>query len=145
MSDDKFIMFRNRLEKVFRHLGKQAKRLQVSCYRLYDHDLPEFPFCIEVYEQNLYIAEYKRRHGMSEEEHDVWMEKSIDVIREVLKVKNENIFLKLRQKKPGRLGQYQKKEERKIEFIVEENGLKFIVNLSDYLDTGLFLDHRITR
>lgn len=145
MPDDKFIMFRNRLEKVFRHLSKQAKKLQVSCYRIYDHDLPEFPFCIETYGQNIYIAEYKRRHGMNEDEHDDWMEKSITVIREVLKVENENIFLKLRQKKPGRLGQYQKTEEKKKEFIVEENGLKFIVNLSDYLDTGLFLDHRMTR
>lgn len=138
-------MFRNRLEKVFRHLGKQAKRLHVSCYRIYDHDLPEFPFCIEIYEQNIYIAEYKRRHGMTEDERDDWMEKSIAVIREILKVENENIFLKLRQKKPGRLGQYQRTEEKKKEFIVAENGLKFIVNLSDYLDTGLFLDHRLTR
>lgn len=145
MSDDKFIMFRNRLEKVFRHLSKQAKKLAVSCYRIYDHDLPEFPFCIEIYDQNIYIAEYRRRHGMNEEEHEDWMEKSITVIREILKVKNENIFLKLRQRKPGRLGQYQKTEEKKKEFIVEENGLKFIVNLSDYLDTGLFLDHRMTR
>ena len=145
MSDDKFIMFRNRLEKVFRHLGKQAKRLQVSCYRIYDHDLPEFPFCIEIYGQNIYIAEYKRRHGMNEDEHEDWMEKSITVIREILKANNENIFLKLRQKKPGRLGQYQKTEEKKKQFIVDENGLRFIVNLSDYLDTGLFLDHRMTR
>lgn len=145
MSDDKFIMFENRLEKVYRHLGKQAKRLGVSCYRVYDHDLPEFPFCIEVYERNIYLAEYRRRHGMSEEEHDAWMEKSIELICKILKVKKENIYLKLRQKKPGRLGQYQKTGEKKAEFIVEENGLRFIVNLSDYLDTGLFLDHRVTR
>ncbi|HET6723854.1 MAG TPA: class I SAM-dependent methyltransferase [Chitinophagaceae bacterium] len=145
MSEDKFIMFGNRLEKVFRHLSKQAKKLQVSCYRIYDHDLPEFPFCVEIYGQNIYIAEYKRRHGMNEDEHEDWMEKSISVIREILKARNENIFLKLRQKKPGRLGQYQKTEEKKKEFIVEENGLKFIINLSDYLDTGLFLDHRMTR
>lgn len=138
-------MFRNRLEKVYRHLGKQAKKLSVSCYRLYDHDLPEFPFCIEIYGDHIYVAEYKRRHGMSEQEHDEWMEKSIIVICEILKVKKENIFLKLRQKKPGRLGQYQKTGERKTGFIVEENGLKFIINLSDYLDTGLFLDHRVTR
>ncbi len=143
--DDKFIMFRNRLEKVYRHFGKQAKRLQVSCYRLYDHDLPEFPFCIEIYQDNIYVAEYKRRHSMSEAEHDDWMEKSISVICEILRVEKETIFLKLRQRKPGRLGQYQKTGERKTEFIVEENGLKFIVNLSDYLDTGLFLDHRVTR
>lgn len=145
MTETKFIMFRNRLEKVYRHLGKQAKRMAITCYRLYDHDLPEFPFCIEVYQQNVYVAEYKRRHGMSEEEHDEWMSRSLILICEVLKVSEENIFLKLRQKKPGRLGQYQKTAERKSEFVVEENGLKFIVNLSDYLDTGLFLDHRVTR
>ena len=108
MTEEKFIMFRNRLEKVYRHLGKQAKRMAITCYRLYDHDLPEFPFCIEIYEQNVYVAEYKRRHGMSEDEHDEWMSRSLILICEVLKVSEENIFLKLRQKKPGRLGQYQK-------------------------------------
>src|SRR6185436_8584560 len=145
MAEDKFSMFQNRLEKVYRHIGKQAKRMSVSCYRLYDHDLPEFPFCIEVYDKNIYIAEYKRRHGMEENEHDQWLEKSIAVVSEVLKVDRENIFLKLRQRKPGRLGQYQKTAGSGAEFVVNENGLKFIVNLSDYLDTGLFLDHRITR
>lgn len=126
-------------------MGKQAKRLGISCYRVYDHDLPEFPFCIEYYGDKLYVAEYKRRHGMTDEEHDVWMEESLAVIMEVLSVSKENIFLKLRQRKPGRLGQYQKYDEVQHEFEVEENGLKFIVNMSDYLDTGLFLDHRITR
>lgn len=145
MKEDKFLMFNNRLTKVYRHLSKQARRLQVSCYRLYDHDLHEFPFCIEFYGEKLYVAEYKRQHGMTEEEHDEWIEKSLTVMTEVLSVPKENIFLKLRQRKPGRLGQYQKYDEIQHEFIVEENGLKFIVNLSDYLDTGLFLDHRITR
>lgn len=138
-------MFSNRLTKVYRHLGKQAKRLGISCYRIYDHDLPEFPLCIELYGDKLYLAEYKRRHGMTEEEHDVWMEQVIEVIIEILEVPKENIFLKLRQRKPGRLGQYQKVDAAQHEFMVEENGLKFIVNLSDYLDTGLFLDHRLTR
>jgi len=117
----------------------------ITCYRLYDHDLPEFPFCIEIYEQNIYVAEYKRRHGMDEDKHDEWMKQSIVAICEILKVSDENIFLKLRQRKPGRLGQYQKTAGKQSEFIVEENKLKFIVNLSDYLDTGLFLDHRVTR
>ena len=138
-------MFRNRLAKVFRHIGKQAKRLGITCYRVYDHDLPEFPFCIEFYGDKLYVAEYKRRHNMTDEEHDEWMEKSIEVICEILSVSKENIFLKLRQRKPGRLGQYQKFDEVQHEFVIEENDLKFIVNLSDYLDTGLFLDHRLTR
>ncbi|MBN8687637.1 MAG: class I SAM-dependent methyltransferase [Chitinophagales bacterium] len=138
-------MFRNRLTKVYRHLGKQARRLGVSCYRVYDHDLPEFPFCIEVYGEKLYVAEYRRNHGMTEEEHDTWMENSLQVAGEVLGVGKEHIFLKLRQRKPGRLGQYQKLDAVQHEFEVVESGLRFIVNLSDYLDTGLFLDHRVTR
>lgn len=138
-------MFRNRLTKVSRHIGKQAKKLGISCYRLYDHDLPEFPLCIEFYNDKLYVAEYKRRHGMTEAEHDEWMSKCLELMGEVLGVSRDNTFLKLRQRKPGRLGQYQKFDEIQHEFVVEENGLKFIVNLSDYLDTGLFLDHRVTR
>jgi len=138
-------MFRNRLIKVYRHLKKQARRMNISCFRVYDHDLPEFPFAIEFYGENLYVAEYRRNHGMEEHEYEQWMESSLQVISEVLEVVPEKIFLKLRQRKAGRLGQYQKFDEQKHEFEVEENGLKFIVNLSDYLDTGLFLDHRITR
>lgn len=145
VNEEKFVMFHNRLQKVYRHLSKQAKRMNITCYRLYDHDLPEFPFCIELYDDKLYVAEYKRRHNMTEEEHDAWMEKSIAVLTGILNVDKANIFLKLRQRKPGRLGQYQKYDDVQHEFAVNENGLKFIVNLSDYLDTGLFLDHRITR
>jgi 23S rRNA (cytosine1962-C5)-methyltransferase len=145
MSDPKITMFRNRLHKVAKHLSKHARREGLTCYRVYDHDLPEFPLCIEFYDDKLYVAEYRRRHGMTDEEHDDWMEKTLEVIMEVLHVKRENIFLKLRQRKPGRLGQYQKTGASLHEFVVTENGLKFLVNLSDYLDTGLFLDHRITR
>jgi 23S rRNA (cytosine1962-C5)-methyltransferase len=145
MQEDKFIMFRNRLEKVYRHTGKQARKLGITCFRLYDHDLPEFPFCIEIYGDKIYVAEYKRRHGMEEAEHETWLKKSISLVCEILKTNEESIFLKLRQRKPGRLGQYQKTGLAQSEFVVEENGLKFIINLSDYLDTGLFLDHRVTR
>lgn len=145
MQEEKFIMFHNRLLKVYRHLLKQAKRQGITCYRLYDHDLPEFPLCIELYGDKLYVAEYKRRHGMTDEEHDSWMESTLTMAGEIVGISAGNIFLKLRQRKPGRLGQYQKFDAAKNEFAVEENGLKFIVNLSDYLDTGLFLDHRLTR
>jgi 23S rRNA (cytosine1962-C5)-methyltransferase len=141
----KFLMFRNRLQKVHKHVSKQAVRQGITCYRLYNHDLPEFPFIIEVYEDKLYISEYKRRHTMDEEEHTEWWKESTQVMVEVLGVPAEKIFLRIRQRKESRAGQYQKLDERKNEFIVNENGLKFIVNLSDYLDTGLFLDHRLTR
>lgn len=150
ITDERLAMFRNRLQKLHRHLGRQARKGGVSCYRLYDHDLPEFPLCIELYGDKVYVAEYKRRHGMTEDEHNTWMEKCLEIIIEVLGAGKEDIFLRLRQRKPGRLGQYQKladvqHDPMAIGFEVEENGLHFIVNLSDYLDTGLFLDHRITR
>ena len=66
-------MFRNRLTKVFRHLSKSARRQEISCYRIYDHDLPEFPLCIEKYEDWLYVAEYRRNHHMEETEHEEWL------------------------------------------------------------------------
>jgi 23S rRNA (cytosine1962-C5)-methyltransferase len=144
-SFDKFLMFRNRLEKVYRHLGRQARRQGITCYRIYDHDLPEFPFIIEDYEGRLYVSEYKRRHGLSDEEHDQWMDECLAIMSTVTGIAGERIFTKLRQRKENRESQYQKLAEEKNEFVVEEAGLKFIVNLSDYLDTGLFLDHRITR
>jgi 23S rRNA (cytosine1962-C5)-methyltransferase len=142
---DKYLMFRNRLEKVYRHLSRQARRQEVSCYRIYDHDLPEFPFIIEVYEDKLYVSEYKRRHGLAEEQHDTWLEECKGIMSAVTGVHPGDIFIKLRKRKEGRGDQYQKLDEEKNEFIVREGGLDFIINLSDYLDTGLFLDHRITR
>ena len=142
---DKYLMFRNRLKKVYKHLRKQALRQQIDCFRVYDHDLPEFPFIIEIYDDKLYVAEYKRRHALTEEQHTEWLQQSSTVMAEVFGFAPENIFFKLRQRKEGRLGQYQKLDERKNEFIVKENELKFIINLTDYLDTGLFLDHRLTR
>ncbi len=145
MMPDKINMFHNRFTKVYRHIGRQAKRMGVSCYRIYDHDLPEFPLRIEVYGEKIYIAEYKRNHAMSDDEHAAWLDQSMNVVSEVLTVSKENIYLKFRQRKEDRAGQYRKTDDSREEFIVSENGLKFIVNLGDYLDTGLFLDHRLTR
>lgn len=82
---------------------------------------------------------------MNDEQYEEWLGGCKKIAAEVLEVVEENIFFKMRQRKEGRQGQYQKVDEAKNEFIVHENGLKLIVNLSDYLDTGLFLDHRITR
>lgn len=143
--DDKMIMFRNRLTKVYKHLSKLARRQGVTCYRVYDHDLPEFPFCLEIYESNIYLAEYSRRHGMDELQHEEWLESCLPVISEILELPEENIYMRQRRRKAGRLGQYQRVNETGEFFTVKEDGLRFRVNLSDYLDTGLFLDHRITR
>ncbi len=141
----KFTMFENRLVKVFRHLYKTARRQNITCYRVYDDDIPEFPFSIEVYEQYIYLAEYQRRHHMEEEAHEEWLEQCIAVVSKVLEVPMENVFIKQRQRKENRQSQYEKLSFEKHEIVVQEAGLKFKVNLSDYLDTGLFLDHRTTR
>ena len=138
-------MFRNRLTKVYRHISKLARRQGITCYRVYDHDLPEFSFCIEIYDDKIYVAEYKRKFEMAEEAHEKWLEDSLVIIGEVLEISTDNIYIKQRQRKPGRLGQYQKINTDQEYFTVSEAGLQFKVNLSDYLDTGLFLDHRITR
>lgn len=142
---DKLGMFENRLIKVYKHRSKIARRQNISCYRLYDHDLPEFPFCIELYGDNIYLAEYRRRHHMDEQDHVQWLKKCEAIISAITNIPDNNIYLRTRQRKPGRTGQYQKQNETKKMLVVEENGLKFLVNLTDYLDTGLFLDHRITR
>ena len=145
MSEEKLQMFRNRLTKMYRHIARTARRQTVTCYRIYDHDLPEFPFCIERYEDKLYLAEYQRRHGMTEEEHREWLESCIPTISEILETPDEQIYFRERRRKAGRLDQYEKLASEQEFFIVKEAGLSFRVNLTDYLDTGLFLDHRITR
>jgi 23S rRNA (cytosine1962-C5)-methyltransferase len=145
MNEEKLVMFRNRLAKTWRHVSKLAKRQGVTCYRVYDHDLPEFPFCIELYEDKVYLAEYQRRHGMSEEDHAAWLESCVPVISAVLEAPDERIYFRERRRKAGRLDQYEKLASEQEFFVVREAGLSFRVNLTDYLDTGLFLDHRITR
>jgi 23S rRNA (cytosine1962-C5)-methyltransferase len=135
------------LLKNYKHRLKQAKRQNISCWRLYDHDLPEFPICIELYEDYIYIAEYNRRHALTDEEHEVWLEETKKIIENMTQVPIEKMFLRVRKRMSHREGQYEKAEEviaSKI-ITVQENGHQFLVNLTDYLDTGLFLDHRITR
>jgi 23S rRNA (cytosine1962-C5)-methyltransferase len=107
--------------------------------------LPEFPFIIENYEGRLYVSEYKRRHGLSDEAHQHWIEECLRIMSEVTGVAEAAIFQKLRQRNDHREKQYEKLSGEKNEAVVREAGLQFIINLTDYLDTGLFLDHRITR
>jgi len=145
ISAEKATMFRNRLTKVFRHVSKLARRQEVSCYRIYDHDLPEFPLCIEMYEDWLYVAEYRRNHHMEETEHEDWLDACKSIIEEITGIPASRIVLRTRQRKSSRQDQYQKLDDEKEYMLVREQGLKFKINLTDYLDTGLFLDHRITR
>lgn len=142
---DKFQMFENRLAKVLKHLRKTARRQGVTCFRLYDRDLPEFPLIIELYEDKVYVAEYQSQHNLDDDAYEQWLQHSLDVIAKVLEVSRDDLYLRTRQRKQDRQSQYEKLDFSKEELIVQEDGLKFKVNLSDYLDSGLFLDHRITR
>lgn len=141
----KLDMFRNRLEKMFKHLSKLARRQNIECYRLYDRDLPEFPLIIDVYAHAVNVSEYNSKHSLSDQEYSEWLECSLQVVAEVLQINPGYVFCKQRYRKTDRQSQYQKASALGHEFTVKEGGLSFVVNLSDYLDTGLFLDHRITR
>jgi 23S rRNA (cytosine1962-C5)-methyltransferase len=143
--DSKLQMFENRLTKVFRHISKLARRQNITCYRVYDDDIPEFPFSIEMYEDHVYIAEYNRKHGMEEDAHEEWLDTCLELISKVLEVAPNKIWVKQRQRKENRKSQYEKLSLENHIMTAYEAGLQFKVNLSDYLDTGLFLDHRITR
>jgi 23S rRNA (cytosine1962-C5)-methyltransferase len=142
---EKISMFHNRLTKVFRHLSKLAKRQNISCYRIYDYDLPEFPFCIELYDDKIYLAEYKKNYELGDDAHELWLQECLSVITNVTEIPTERIYIRERKRKAGRLNQYEKLDDEKEFFIVEEAELKFKINLTDYLDTGLFLDHSTTR
>jgi 23S rRNA (cytosine1962-C5)-methyltransferase len=144
-SPEKFSMFANRLAKVSRHLSRQASRQGITCFRLYDRDLPEFPLIIDRYGDRIQVAEYRSHHNLSEEEHAAWLDGSLMVVETTLGVPADLIYLKERKRKANREDQYVKEDDSGEFFNVTEGGLNFQVNLGDYLDTGLFPDHRITR
>lgn len=138
------IEFENRLRKNLKHIRKWARRQGITCYRVYDLDIPSFPLCVDIYGDFVHVAEYKAKHGMEEEEHAEWLMGSLHVIASVLEVDIDNIFLKLRERQKG-LKQYEKFSYESFGTWVDEFGAQLWVNFTDYLDTGLFLDHRNTR
>jgi 23S rRNA (guanine2445-N2)-methyltransferase / 23S rRNA (guanine2069-N7)-methyltransferase len=136
--------FRRRLAKRFKHLAKWARRQGIEAFRIYDRDIPEIPLVIDWYAGWLHAAEYERPHERTEIEHDVWLDKMIEAAALELGVPVHQTFLKVRKRQRAG-GQYEKVDQRQAVLAVQEGGLAFEVNLSDYLDTGLFLDHRQTR
>jgi 23S rRNA (guanine2445-N2)-methyltransferase / 23S rRNA (guanine2069-N7)-methyltransferase len=143
-TDDQLGDFRRRLAKRFKHLSKWARRQGIEAFRIYDRDIPEIPLVIDWYAGWLHAAEYERPHDRTEIEHDVWLDKMIEGAAVELGVPPNQTFLKVRKRQRGG-DQYEKVGDRRAVFTVQEGDLAFEVNLSDYLDTGLFLDHRQTR
>jgi 23S rRNA (cytosine1962-C5)-methyltransferase len=134
----------NRLSKNWKHLSKWAARQEIHCFRLYDKDIPSFPLIIDWYQGQVHIQEYDTHWQQTVSEHAAWLAKAQQIIAEVLKVSPEHLHSKHRHRQRGQ-SQYQKTGVSGQDFIVKEQGHRFWVNLDAYVDTGLFLDHRLTR
>jgi len=150
-TEEQSIMLANRLTKRSKHLRKWAKRTNVFCYRLYDRDIPEIPILIDLFEDEeeekyLVIALYERPYEKPEAEEELWFTQMKKTASAVLNIPYNNIFGKIRRRQKGE-NQYEKdintKNTQKI--IVREQGQRFKLNLNEYLDTGLFFDHRPLR
>jgi len=137
-------MFANRLKKNAQHLQKWAKREQISCYRVYDADLPEYAFAIDCYLDYVVLQEYVAPASIQTHKAEKRRLEVLQVIPQVLGVAADKVIMKQRQQQKG-TNQYQKSAQSKHELIVTEGAAKFMVNLYDYLDTGIFLDHRPLR
>jgi 23S rRNA (guanine2445-N2)-methyltransferase / 23S rRNA (guanine2069-N7)-methyltransferase len=148
-------MFANRLAKNLKRLRREAERAGVSCYRLYDADMPEYAFAIDRYAQvgdglvHLHVQEYAPPKDIELEVARRRRREALSVLPRLLEVPAERIHVRLRQRQSG-AAQYQRQRPAEQglgqgDITVGEAGLKFLVNLEDYLDTGLFLDHRLTR
>ncbi|HEY6452191.1 MAG TPA: bifunctional 23S rRNA (guanine(2069)-N(7))-methyltransferase RlmK/23S rRNA (guanine(2445)-N(2))-methyltransferase RlmL [Steroidobacteraceae bacterium] len=152
-------MFANRLAKNLKRLGKAAQRAAVSCYRLYDADMPEYAFAIDRYVESgrertgqtgdervhLLVQEYAPPAVIAADDAQRRRREALAVLPRLLAVAPERIHQRLRARQSG-AAQYQPLDTGcAAPFVVEEGGLRFQVNLEDYLDSGLFLDHRLTR
>ncbi len=142
-------MLANRLRKNLRNLEKWRRREQVDCYRLYDADLPEYAFALDIYRTRLgsliaNVQEYEAPASIEPKDARHRSREAMSVIPEVLEIPPNQLFFRIRRRQKGK-DQYQRLDSLRRFFEVQESGLNFLVNFEDYLDTGLFLDHREVR
>lgn len=145
--DSQAEMFANRLRKNLKKLTKWAKQNQVHCYRLYDADLPEYAVAVDVYQGEqtwVNVQEYESPKTVDPAKANQRVAGVMAEIPKVLGIPAEQVFLKIRRKQKS-TDQYEKQGDSRRFRVVEEGGCKFWVNFEDYLDTGLFLDHRPLR
>ena len=136
--------FANRLGKNAKHYLKWARRHNIEAWRLYDRDIPQFPFAIDVYGGQIHLQEYDTGWLMQPEEYETWLSEVLEAVAFITGFAPADIHLKRRERQKG-TQQYEKTGKAGADFIVHEHGRRFWVNLEKYLDTGLFLDHRNTR
>lgn len=144
------LMFANRVGKNIKRLMRVAARQQISCFRLYDADMPEYAFAIDRYvlaesgETHLYVQEYAAPASIAPEAARKRRREALAALPAATQVPRERIHLRLRRRQAGS-AQYTKLGASARLHVVAENNLKVLINFDDYLDTGLFLDHRLTR
>lgn len=136
--------FANRLGKNAKHYLKWARRHDIEAWRLYDRDIPQYPFAVDVYGSQIHLQEYDTGWLMQPEEYETWLAEVLDAVAFITGFAPGQIHLKRRERQKG-TQQYEKTGKAGADFTVQENGRRFWVNLEKYLDTGLFLDHRNTR
>ncbi len=140
-------MFANRLKKNLKRLRKWARREDIHCYRVYDADLPEYAVAVDLYRGEklwVHVQEYEAPQSVDEEKVFTRMQEVLAVLPQLLEVPPAQIFYKVRKRQKG-TSQYEKQAQNRQFHEVREGPCRLLVNFSDYLDTGLFLDHRITR
>ncbi|MBA2650527.1 MAG: bifunctional 23S rRNA (guanine(2069)-N(7))-methyltransferase RlmK/23S rRNA (guanine(2445)-N(2))-methyltransferase RlmL [Legionella sp.] len=137
-------MLFNRLEKNVRHLKKWAKTTKVNCYRVYDADLPEYAYAIDLYNDYVVLQEYAAPSSIPAHTAEKRSLEVMQVVPEALGISIDKMIIKERRPQKGK-NQYQKLNQTKHVMTVMEGRAKLIVNLFDYVDTGLFLDHRLMR
>lgn len=137
-------MFANRLQKNLKQLGKWARREGIECYRLYDADMPEYALAVDLYRDWVHVQEYAPPRSIDPEKAQARLLDALAAIPQALGVDPGKVVVKRRERQSG-TRQYER-QAAKGEFLeVTEGGVKLLVNLTDYLDTGLFLDHRPLR
>jgi 23S rRNA (guanine2445-N2)-methyltransferase / 23S rRNA (guanine2069-N7)-methyltransferase len=137
-------MFANRLRKNLQQADRWARKQGVSCYRVYDADMPEYAVAIDRYGPALHVAEYKAPAGVDPEAAQRRLREVAQVLPDVTGIDTADIHYKQRQRQRGKQ-QYQKTGLSGRMQDVQEGKAQLLVNLTDYLDTGLFLDHRPLR
>ncbi|GFO71059.1 23S rRNA (guanine2445-N2)-methyltransferase/23S rRNA (guanine2069-N7)-methyltransferase [Bathymodiolus japonicus methanotrophic gill symbiont] len=140
-------MFANRLQKNIKKTAKWLKRNNIHCYRIYDADLPEYAIAIDVYQGAktwLNVQEYQAPKSISQEKAMLRLSSAVNEIARIFALPKEQIYLKTRSKQKG-MDQYEKLASQGTFETIEEHGALLHVNFEDYLDTGLFLDHRPLR
>ena len=136
--------FANRLQKNIKKIEKWAKQQGLDAYRLYDADLPEYNLAVDRYADHIVVQEYAAPKNIDENKARQRLLDAVNATLNVTGIETNKLILKVRQKQKG-TNQYEKLANKGEYFYVNEYGAKLWVNLTDYLDTGLFLDHRLTR